>query len=86
MKIKYNSNHKKHSCKLVEESKKQVNKICIDKKLAIKIITDCRITSAHKVRTRLVFKHDINLTKEESVLRKIISSIEGQNIQTQYKV
>ena len=56
------------------------------KKLAIKKITDCRITLANKFRTRLVFKHDTILTKEESVLRKIISLFEGQNIQTQCKV
>ena len=32
MKRKYNSNHKNHSYKLVEEPKKQVNKSYIDKK------------------------------------------------------
>ena len=54
--------------------------------MAIKKITDCRITLADKFRTRLVFKHDTILTKQESVLRKIISLFEGQNIQTQCKV
>ena len=33
MKRKYNSNHKNHSYKLVEEPKKQVNKSYIDKKI-----------------------------------------------------
>ena len=45
---------------------------------------DCRKTSAHKVRTRIGFKqYDVILTKEKSVLPKIMSSIEGENMQTQ---
>ena len=48
---------------------------------------DCRKTSAHKVRTRIGFKqYDVILTKEKSVLPKIMSSIEGENMQTQYNV
>ena len=48
---------------------------------------DCRTTSAHKFRTRLGFKqYDVILTKEQSVLIKIMSSYEGENTQTQYKV
>ena len=53
--INYNSNHKKHKYELVEEPKKQVNRIFIHEKLAIKVIMDCRITSAHKCRTRSGF-------------------------------
>ena len=78
---KYNLNHRKHRYEIVEEQKKQVSRIFIDKKLAIKVIMDCRITSAHKFRTRLGFKqYDVILTKEQSVL--IISSFEGENMQT----
>ena len=45
---------------------------------------DCRATSTHKFRTRLGFKqYDVILTKEQSVLTKIISSFEGENMQTQ---
>ena len=63
---KYNSNHRKHRYELVEEPKKQVNRIFIDKKLAIKVIMDCRTTMANKFRTRLGFKqYDIILTKEQ---------------------
>ena len=48
---------------------------------------DFRTTSAHKFRTRLRFKqHDVIVTKEQSVLTKIMSSYEGENMQTQYKV
>ena len=48
---------------------------------------DCRRTAVHKFRTRLGFKqYDIILTKEQSVLTKIMSSFEEENMQTQYNV
>ena len=82
---KHNSNNRKRGYELVEEPKKQVNRIFIKEKLAIKLIMDCRTTSAHKFRTRLGFKqHDVILTKEQSVLTKMMSSFEGENIQTQH--
>ena len=84
---KYNSNHRKHIYELVEQPKKQCNEIFIDENVAIKVIMDCRITSAHKFRARLGFKqYDVILTKEQSVLTKIMSSFEGENMQTQYNV
>ena len=44
---------------------------------------DCRTTSAHKFGTRLAFRQfNAILTKEQSVLRKIMSSFEGENMQT----
>ena len=44
----------------------------------------CRITSAHKFRTRLGYKqYDVILTKKQSVLTKIMGSFEGENMQTQ---
>ena len=43
---KCNSNYRKHRDGLVEEPKKQVNGISINQKFAIKVITDCRTTSA----------------------------------------
>ena len=46
---------------------------------------DCRTTSAHKFRTGLGFKqYDVILTKEQSMLTRIISSFEEENMQTQY--
>ena len=52
-----------------KNQKKQVNRIFIDKKIAIKVIMDYRTTSAHNFRTRLEFKqYDVFLTKEQSVL------------------
>ena len=62
--IKYHSDHRKHKHELIEEPNKQVNRVFIHKKLAIKVIVDCRATSAQKFRTRLGFKqYDVVLTK-----------------------
>ena len=48
---------------------------------------DCRTTSAHKFRARLGFKqYDVVLAKKQSVIAQIMSSFEGENMQTQYKV
>ena len=44
---------------------------------------DCRTTSAHKLKKR---QYDVILTKEQLVLTKIMSSFEGENMQTQYNV
>ena len=47
---------------------------------------DCITTSAHKFRTTLGFKqNDVFLTKEQSVLRKIMSSFEGESMQIQHE-
>ena len=48
---------------------------------------DCRTRSALKFTTRLGFKqYHVILTKEQSVLTNIMSSFEGENMQTQYNV
>ena len=48
---------------------------------------NCRTTSAHKFRTKLGFKqYNVILTKEQSVLTKIMSSFQGEKMQTQYNV
>ena len=68
---KYNSYHRKHWYEVVEEPKKQVITIFINEKLAVKVIMDCRTTSAHKFRARLGFKqYDVILTKGQTVLKK----------------
>ena len=85
--IKYHSDHPKHRYELVEEPKKQVNRVFIDKKLTIKVIMNCRTTSAHKFRTRLGFKqYDVTLTKEKSMQTKLMSSIETENMQTRNNI
>ena len=49
-------------------NQKQHNIIFIHKELAVKVIIDCRITAAHKFRTRLGFKqYDVILTKEDEI-------------------
>ena len=74
--IKYHSDHRKHKYKLVEEQKNLCNKIFIDEKIGIKVIMDCRTTSAHKSITRLRFKqYNFILTKE-----KIMDLFEGENM------
>ena len=48
----------------------------------IRVIIDQRTTSAHKFRTRLVFKqYDAMSTKEQSAFTKIMSLFEGENMQ-----
>ena len=48
---------------------------------------DCRTTSVDNFKTKLGFKqHHIILTKTQSVLTKIMSYFEGENVQTQYNV
>ena len=64
----------------------QTNIFFIDKKLAIKVIMDCKTISAHKFRTKLRLKKYDFLTKEQPVLIRIISSFEGENMQTQYYI
>ena len=84
---KYYSDHRKHRYELVTEPKKEYSMIFIDEKLAIKVIMDCRTTSAYKFRTRLGFKwYNVILIKEQSVLTEIISLFEGENNQIQCNV
>ena len=40
-------------------------------------------TSAHKFQTRLGFKQYVVLAREQSMLTKIVSSFEGETMQTQ---
>ena len=72
---KYLSNHTKHRYELIDEGRKQTNRIFIRKELATKVIMNCRTTKAHTIRARLGFRqYDVILTKEQFVLTKIISS------------
>ena len=55
--------------------------------MAIKVNMDCGTTLAHKFRARLRFKqYDVVLRKENSVLAKVMSSFEGERMETQYHV
>ena len=84
--LKYHWEHRKNESELVEEPKKQSNRIFIDQKLADEVITDCRATAAHKFITRLGFKQYVIWTKQQSSLTKIMSSFEGENMQAQCDV
>ena len=85
--IKHQSDHWKHRSELVEEQKIQGNRMLLNKKLAIKVIIDCRATSPHRFRRRLGFKLcDVILIKERSVLTKMMSLFEGEYRPTQYNV
>ena len=80
--IKYISNQRKHRFELVDEQKKQPNRIFINKESIIKVIIDCRTMAVHKFRTILGFKqYDVILTIEQSVLLNKKSSFEGKNRQ-----
>ena len=53
--------------------------------LSVNVITNCKTISAHKFRARLGFKqYDVILRKEQSVLTRIMSSFEGENMKPQY--
>ena len=78
--MKYHSDHRKHRYELVEEQKKQVNRIFIDEKLTNKVIMGCRTTTTYKFRTRLGFKqYVVILTKEQSVLTINYGLIKREN-------
>ena len=48
---------------------------------------DCRATSAHKFRKEIRFKQcDVILTKEKSVMTKVMSWFEEESMQTQHNV
>ena len=83
---KYNSNHRKHRYELIEEPKKKVQQNSCRWKIRNQSM-DSRTTSAHEFRTRLRFKQcDVILTKEPSLLTKIMSSFVAENLQTSFKL
>ena len=83
---KYNSNHRKHIYELIEEPKKKVQQNSCRWKIRNQSM-DSRTMSAHEFRTRLQFKQcDVILTKEPSLLTKIMSSFVAENLQTSFKL
>ena len=81
--IKYISNHRKNRFELVDEQKKQPNRIFVNKESIIKVIIDCWTMAVHKFRTRLGFKqYDVILNIEQLVLLDKKSSFEGKNRET----
>ena len=77
--IKYHSDHRKHRYELLDEPKNNLIEIFI------RVLMDCRTTSARKFRTKLGLKqYDAILTKEQSILTKIMSLFKGENMETIY--
>ena len=57
---------------LVDEPKKQPNRIFSHEKLVLTVITDCRTVATCRFRERLAFKsHDVISAKEQVALRLI---------------
>ena len=54
--IKYHLDHRNHRHWLVDQPKKQSNRIFTDVKFAVRVIMDCRTTSSLKFKTILGFK------------------------------
>ena len=66
-------------------TKKQHNIFFIHKELTEKVIIDFKVRSAYQFKAKLGFKqYDVILTKKQSVLTKIMSSFEVENMQTHY--
>ena len=86
--VKYPSGYREHRYEIIDDPPKKQPNICfIRKELATKVFMDCRTTAAHEFKTRLVFKQNhVILTKDQSVLTKVKSSFEGENMQTQYNM
>ena len=66
IKEEYHLKYRQDRNELVTEPKKECDRCFIDKKLALRVIVDCRKSLTHKFRTRLGFqKYDVLLTKEQ---------------------
>ena len=84
---KYDKIYKKHRYELVDEPIKQPNRrfLCID--LALKIIMDCRKDKSSSLKRNLgINLHDMINNTEQTVLRSIKDTFEGEDMQTQYTV
>ena len=64
----YPSGYRKHRYELVDELKKQPNRIFLHEDLAIKIIMDCRTTESCNFKRNLGFNlHDVINTKQQAI-------------------
>ena len=82
---KYDPVYKKHRYELVDKPKKQPNRRFLRSDLALKVIMDCRTDESCNLEKILGFRlHDMNNTKEQTVLKSIKDAFEGEDIQTQY--
>ena len=69
---KYDKMYKKHKHELVNNPKKQPNRIFLRSDLALKIIMNCRADESCNLKRNLGFRlHDVIITKEQTVLESI---------------
>ena len=69
---KYDKMYKKHRHELVNDPKKQPNRIFLRSDLALKIIMNCRADESCNLKRNLGFRlHDVIITKEQTVLESI---------------
>ena len=78
---KYEQMYKRHRHELVNEPKKQPNRIFLRSDLALKIIMNCRTDESCNWGFKL---HDFINTKEQRVLESIKNAFEGEDMHTQY--
>ena len=83
--IKSYPDYRKHRFELVDEPKKQSNRILLHEDLAFKIIKCCGTVESRKLKKRLGFNlHDVTNSKQQTALGAIKDVFQGENMQTQY--
>ena len=81
---RYHPNYREHRYELVDNQKKQPNRINLHGGIGTGIIKDCRIAEACNLKKRLGFKlHDVFKTKQRTVVGSIKDAFEGENMQAQ---
>ena len=84
---KYHSDYRKHRYELIDEPKKEPNRIFLHEDLAIKKIMFCRTQESCKFKRKLGFKlHDVINTKQQTITGSIKEAFEGENMQSEYSV
>ena len=75
--------YKRHGSEFIEGTKFMYAHECV----IIPVIMHCRSPTTIEFRSKLGFnQYDITLKKESSVLKSIMDTFEGENMQTQYSV
>ena len=78
---KYPSKYRIQKKELVNCGNYQPCRIFLKEKIVIKVIMDCRTTTSVEFRTRIGFnQHDPIMTKEQSVLTKIMRVFSNEKI------
>ena len=81
---KYRPEQRRCRWELVDEPKKQSNRIRLLEDLALKIVMDCRTVEACNFKRRLGFNlHDVINIKEQTIVGSIKDAFEGENMQSE---